>query len=122
VSAFWADRLLDEFGVNAVVVPNGVDADRFAGCPLSRDEAGARMGWGDRPVVLAVGGVQPRKGSRVLLEAFAHGKHVVNVTVEADAFCGPLLARRAQQAGVVSSLACGDQPARGVQLELVPVA
>jgi hypothetical protein len=28
------------------------------------------------------------------LEAFAHGKHVVNVTVEADAFCGPLLARR----------------------------
>ena len=28
------------------------------------------------------------------LEAFAHGKHVVNVTVEADAFCGPLLAQR----------------------------
>jgi predicted homoserine dehydrogenase-like protein len=45
------------------------------------------------------------------LEAFAHGKHVVNVTVEADAFCGPLLARRAQAAGVVYSLAFGDQPA-----------
>uniref|UniRef100_C5CSY3 Oxidoreductase domain protein n=1 Tax=Variovorax paradoxus (strain S110) TaxID=543728 RepID=C5CSY3_VARPS len=45
------------------------------------------------------------------LDAFAHGKHVVNVTVEADAFCGPLLARRAQQAGVVYSLAFGDQPA-----------
>jgi predicted homoserine dehydrogenase-like protein len=45
------------------------------------------------------------------LEAFAHGKHVVNVTVEADAFCGPLLARRAAQAGVVYSLAFGDQPA-----------
>ena len=45
------------------------------------------------------------------LEAFAHGKHVVNVTVEADAFCGPLLARRAQEAGVVYSLAFGDQPA-----------
>ena len=45
------------------------------------------------------------------LEAFAHGKHVVNVTVEADAFCGPLLARRAAQAGVVYSLAYGDQPA-----------
>src|SRR5450755_4232659 len=26
------------------------------------------------------------------LAAFANGKHVVNVTVEADAFCGPLLA------------------------------
>ena len=45
------------------------------------------------------------------LEAFAHGKHVVNVTVEADAFCGPLLARRAAEAGVVYSLAFGDQPA-----------
>ncbi len=46
-----------------------------------------------------------------ILEAFAHGKHVVNVTVEADAFCGPLLARKAAQAGVVYSLAYGDQPA-----------
>ena len=46
-----------------------------------------------------------------ILEAFAHGKHVVNVTVEADAFCGPLLATRAQAAGVVYSLAFGDQPA-----------
>ena len=45
------------------------------------------------------------------LAAFAHGKHVVNVTVEADAFCGPLLARRAAEAGVLYSLAFGDQPA-----------
>ncbi|MDE1954066.1 MAG: flagellar biosynthesis protein FlgA [Betaproteobacteria bacterium] len=45
------------------------------------------------------------------LGAFAHGKHVVNVTVEADAFCGPLLARKAAQAGVVYSMAFGDQPA-----------
>jgi len=45
------------------------------------------------------------------LEAFANGKHVVNVTVEADAFCGPLLAKRAAQAGVIYSLAFGDQPA-----------
>ena len=45
------------------------------------------------------------------LAAFKHGKHVVMVTVEADAFCGPLLARKAAQAGVVYSLAYGDQPA-----------
>jgi predicted homoserine dehydrogenase-like protein len=45
------------------------------------------------------------------LEAFAQRKQVVNVTVEADAFCGPLLARRAAEAGVVYSLAFGDQPA-----------
>ena len=46
-----------------------------------------------------------------ILGAFDEGKHVVNVTVEADAFCGPLLARRAQAAGRVYSLAFGDQPA-----------
>ena len=45
------------------------------------------------------------------LKAFDERKHVVNVTVEADAFCGPLLARRAAQAGVIYSLAFGDQPA-----------
>src|SRR5215210_1499410 len=45
------------------------------------------------------------------LEAFRQHKQVVNVTVEADAFCGPLLARRAAEAGVVYSLANGDQPA-----------
>ena len=45
------------------------------------------------------------------LEAFAQHKHVVNVTVEADALCGPMLARRAAQAGVLYSLAFGDQPA-----------
>ncbi len=45
------------------------------------------------------------------LAAFRAGKHVVNVTVEADAFCGPLLARKAADAGVIYSLAFGDQPA-----------
>src|SRR3954471_9122951 len=46
-----------------------------------------------------------------ILGAFGHGKHVVNVTVEADAFCGPYLANKAKDAGVVYSLAYGDQPA-----------
>ena len=45
------------------------------------------------------------------LEAFSNGKSVVMVTVEADAFCGPLLAKRAAEAGVIYSLAYGDQPA-----------
>ncbi len=46
-----------------------------------------------------------------ILGAFAYGKHVVNVTVEADAFCGPLLARKAAEKSLVYSLAFGDQPA-----------
>ncbi|MEQ8805857.1 MAG: Gfo/Idh/MocA family oxidoreductase, partial [Rhodospirillales bacterium] len=50
------------------------------------------------------------------LAAFAAGKHVVNVTVEADAFCGPLLAAKAGEAGVIYSLAYGDQPALACEL------
>ena len=50
------------------------------------------------------------------LAAFVQGKHVVNVTVEADAFCGPLLARKARDAGVIYSLAYGDQPALACEL------
>jgi predicted homoserine dehydrogenase-like protein len=45
------------------------------------------------------------------LAAFRYAKHVVMVTVEADAVCGPMLARRARETGVVYSLAYGDQPA-----------
>ena len=46
-----------------------------------------------------------------VLACCAHGKSIVMVNVEADALAGPLLARRAQQAGIVYSLAYGDQPA-----------
>ncbi|MEP0943906.1 MAG: Gfo/Idh/MocA family oxidoreductase [Rhizobiaceae bacterium] len=46
-----------------------------------------------------------------ILTAFENGKHVINVTVEADAFCGFALAKRAEQAGVIYSMAYGDQPA-----------
>ncbi|PIW25901.1 MAG: flagellar biosynthesis protein FlgA [Rhodospirillales bacterium CG15_BIG_FIL_POST_REV_8_21_14_020_66_15] len=50
------------------------------------------------------------------LAAFSAGKHVVNVTVEADAFLGPLLAAKASDMGVVYSLAYGDQPALACEL------
>ncbi len=43
--------------------------------------------------------------------AIAAGHHVVTVNVEADVLAGPMLAREAEQAGVVYSLAYGDQPA-----------
>jgi predicted homoserine dehydrogenase-like protein len=53
----------------------------------------------------------PEAGIVHALKAVAHGKHIVMVNVEADALAGPLLARKAQSAGVVYSLAWGDQPA-----------
>ena len=53
----------------------------------------------------------PGAGIDHALKAFREGRHVVMVNVEADALAGPLLARRAREAGVVYSLAYGDQPA-----------
>ena len=53
----------------------------------------------------------PKTGIRLCTRAIDNGKHIVMVNVEADALAGPLLARRAKEAGVVYSLAWGDQPA-----------
>ena len=53
----------------------------------------------------------PAAGIAHVLACCEHGKHIVMVNVEADALAGPLLARRARAAGIVYSLAYGDQPA-----------
>lgn len=53
----------------------------------------------------------PIAGVRHALAAIEAGKHVVMVNVEADVLCGPLLAEKARQKGVVYSMAYGDQPA-----------
>lgn len=53
----------------------------------------------------------PAAGIRHALAAIDAGKHVVMVNVEGDALAGPLIARRAEQKGVVYSMAWGDQPA-----------
>jgi predicted homoserine dehydrogenase-like protein len=61
-------------------------------------------------VIVEATGV-PGAGIHHCMRAIANGKHIVMVNVEADAVAGPLLARRAKAAGVVYSLAWGDQPA-----------
>jgi predicted homoserine dehydrogenase-like protein len=53
----------------------------------------------------------PPSGIAHALAAIAAGKHIVMVNVEADVLAGPLLAQKARAAGVVYSLAYGDQPA-----------
>ena len=60
-------------------------------------------------VVEATG--DPLAGVRHALAAIARGLHLVMVNVEADALCGPALARRARERGCIYSLAWGDQPA-----------
>ncbi len=53
----------------------------------------------------------PAAGIRHALLCCKHRRHVVMVNVEADALAGPLLARRAAEAGILYSFAYGDQPA-----------
>ncbi len=53
----------------------------------------------------------PAVGIKHCLMAIEHGRHIVMVNVEADVVAGPLLAAKAEAAGLVYSLAWGDQPA-----------
>ena len=53
----------------------------------------------------------------VVLEAFEHGKHVVLVNAELDSLLGPILKRKADEAGVVVTHTDGDEP--GVALTLL---
>jgi glycosyltransferase-like protein len=68
VSAAVAAELRDGWAIDARVIPNGVDYQRFA----RPDPAGVRR-WQARlgDYVLAVGGIEPRKGSLELLDAYA---------------------------------------------------
>jgi predicted homoserine dehydrogenase-like protein len=87
-----------------------MDAAAGSGCTHVTDNAESLIAHPAIEVVVEATGV-PAAGIRHALACFRNGKHVVMVNVEADALAGPLLARKAQAAGVVYSLAWGDQPA-----------
>ena len=70
VSERWREILADEYLTSAEVVHNGVDVARFRSA--DPDLAAAlrqRAGAACRPLILAVGGVEPRKGSDTLMAA-----------------------------------------------------
>jgi predicted homoserine dehydrogenase-like protein len=66
-------------------------------------------------IVEATGAVE--FGCHVVTAAIEGRKHVVLMNAEVDATVGPLLSRKAQEAGVVYTGCDGDQP--GVQMNLV---
>ena len=70
VSAAVAEEVRVAYDRTPPVIPNGVAADRFRG---AADDHVARAAWRERlgRYVLAVGGIEPRKGSLDLLESFA---------------------------------------------------
>ena len=70
VSEAAKDTVARYFGGEFVIIPNGIDAERFGGehvQPLEQYEDG-------RPNILFVGRLEPRKGFRYLLRAFPHVK------------------------------------------------
>jgi len=98
----------------------GWEAKRFAARSLENARrSGETFVTDDAPGVIASEHIEivveatgnPAVGIRHVLACCEHGKHIVMVNVEADALAGPLLARRARDAGIIYSLAYGDQPA-----------
>lgn len=72
VSAMWRDALRLRFGVEATVGGNGVDLTRFRpGADGHEPELRRRLGLGPGPILLCIGGVEARKNTLRMLEAFA---------------------------------------------------
>ncbi|HSM40511.1 MAG TPA: Gfo/Idh/MocA family oxidoreductase [Afifellaceae bacterium] len=100
---------LNPDGARARLKHVGWDEARIAATDLGED--GAMMaGRDDVDVVIEATG-DPVAGVRHALAAVDAGKHVIMVNVEADVLAGPAMAKRARSAGVVYSMAYGDQPA-----------
>jgi predicted homoserine dehydrogenase-like protein len=104
----------------AALARTGWPAERLAAADLATalrtgathvgDDAEALIRAPGLEVVIDATGV-PKAGLRHALLAIAEGRHIVMVNVEAHVLAGPLLARRAAAAGIVYSMAYGDQPA-----------
>jgi len=104
----------------AALARTGWDAERYAARTLDEaattggtcvtDDTAAAIAHPQAEVVIDATG-SPAAGIAHVLACCEQGKHIVMVNVEADALAGPLLAKRAREAGIVYSLAYGDQPA-----------
>ena len=80
------------------------------GATFLTDDAAALIRAEGLDVIVEATG-HPAAGLAHAALALDHGRHVVMVNVEADVLAGPLLAARAEKAGLVYSMAYGDQPA-----------
>ncbi len=87
----------------------GWDAARIARTRFAEDGRDACVDERVAVVVEATGDAPA--GIAHAIEAIEAGKHIVMVNVEADALAGAWLARKARAAGVIYSMAYGDQPA-----------
>jgi len=92
----------------------GWDAARIARTRFAADGSDVCCSDAVEVVVEATG--SPAAGIAHAIAAIETGKHIVMVNVEADALAGAHLARKAREAGVIYSMAYGDQPALIVEM------
>lgn len=72
VSSLWRDELAARYGIEATLVGNGVDRTHFSPRAQPADRVVRKqLGFGAGPVFLSVGGVESRKNSVRILQAFA---------------------------------------------------
>ncbi|WP_144145919.1 MSMEG_0565 family glycosyltransferase [Paraburkholderia sp. BCC1884] len=72
VSETWTREMQRAYGIRASTVPNGVDVTRFSSLARADDaNLRERLGIGRGPIVLAVGGIEARKNTLTLLDAFS---------------------------------------------------
>jgi phosphatidylinositol alpha-1,6-mannosyltransferase len=71
VSRYTRGRFASAFGPRAALeyLPPGVDVDRFAPDPAARTEMRSRYRLGDRPVIVCLSRLVPRKGQDMLIRA-----------------------------------------------------
>lgn len=71
VSKYTRGRFAAAFGSNAALehLPSGVDTDTFGPDASAREELRRRYGLGDRPTILCLSRLVPRKGQDKLIEA-----------------------------------------------------
>jgi len=98
-----------DWPIERIAVRSFADALRGGGTYLT-DDAEALIAADGLDVIIEATG-NPAAGIRHALACCRHKRHIVMVNVEADALAGPLLARRAADAGILYSFAYGDQPA-----------
>ena len=71
ISRYTRNRFASAFGPRAALehLPPGVDAERFRPDPAAREEMRAQYGLGERPVIVCVSRLVPRKGQDMLIRA-----------------------------------------------------
>ncbi|MFC4374349.1 glycosyltransferase family 4 protein [Nocardia halotolerans] len=107
VSKYTRGRFASAFGPRAALeyLPPGVDPGEFRPDPAARAELRARYGLGDRPTVLCLSRLVPRKGQDLLIAAMTEIRQRVDGAVLVIAGGGPYEARLR---GLAEALGLGD--------------